>query len=123
MILTDINGQNRQNWLARTLAQIPADSRILDAGAGELKNKIYGEHLQYTSQDFCQFNEKAGSTTEGLHTANWGQDYIDLVCDVTNIPVPYGSFDAVLCSEVLEHVPDPTLALNEFTRFLKRAGS
>jgi ubiquinone/menaquinone biosynthesis C-methylase UbiE len=122
MILSDRNEEKRQKWLARTLAEIPSGSRILDAGAGELKNKIYCEHLQYVSQDFCQYDGKTGLTSEGLHVTNWGGNYIDLVCDVTNIPVPDGSFDAILCSEVLEHVPDPTLALDEFTRLLKKGG-
>lgn len=32
------------------------------------------------------------------------------------------SFDAILCSEVLEHVPEPTHALDEFARLLKPGG-
>jgi ubiquinone/menaquinone biosynthesis C-methylase UbiE len=32
------------------------------------------------------------------------------------------SFDAVLCSEVLEHVPEPAHSLDEFARLLKPGG-
>jgi ubiquinone/menaquinone biosynthesis C-methylase UbiE len=41
------------------------------------------------------------------------------VSDITNIPEPDGSFDAILCSEVLEHIPQPSAALDEFQRLLK----
>ena len=42
--------------------------------------------------------------------------------DITNIPAADASFDAILCSEVLEHVPEPTHALDEFARLLKPSG-
>ncbi|WP_416181183.1 class I SAM-dependent methyltransferase [Chloroflexus sp.] len=34
--------------------------------------------------------------------------------DITNIPYPDESFDAILCSHVLEHVPDDRKAMREF---------
>ncbi|MBF0434241.1 MAG: methyltransferase domain-containing protein [Magnetococcales bacterium] len=52
----------------------------------------------------------------------WDTSRIDLVCDITAIPAPNGSFDAILCSEVLEHIPEPTHALDEFSRLLKPGG-
>lgn len=39
--------------------------------------------------------------------------------DVTAMPFPDGTFDAVYCSHVLEHVPDDRKALREFHRVLK----
>jgi ubiquinone/menaquinone biosynthesis C-methylase UbiE len=118
----NLNEQTRQAWLAETLSRIPDGSTILDAGAGELKNKKHCEHLRYVSQDFCQYDGKIEQTNEGLHTPNWGKNHIDLVCDITSIPAEDSTFDVILCSEVLEHVPDPTLALNEFARLLKQGG-
>jgi len=44
------------------------------------------------------------------------------VGDITSIPVPDGSFDYVICTEVLEHVPRPDLAITEFARVLKAGG-
>lgn len=52
----------------------------------------------------------------------WDTTRIDLVSDITQIPAPDASFDAILCSEVLEHVPEPTHALDEFARLLKSGG-
>jgi SAM-dependent methyltransferase len=35
---------------------------------------------------------------------------------------PAGAFDAVVSESVLEHLPDPTRAFNEFRRVLRRSG-
>jgi SAM-dependent methyltransferase len=101
----NVNSENRRDWLKNVLAELPKHSRILDAGAGELRNRCYCEHLDYVSQDF------------------WDTSKIDLVCDITNIPEPDASFDAILCSEVLEHIPQPSEALDEFQRLLKPGGA
>ena len=124
MFTKDINEINRQNWLKSTLEALRPGARILDAGAGELKNRKYCGHLSYVSQDFCQYQgaEGGGSNEKGLHPERWDTSGIDLVSDITSIPAKDASFDAILCSEVLEHIPEPTHALDEFTRLLKPGG-
>jgi ubiquinone/menaquinone biosynthesis C-methylase UbiE len=47
---------------------------------------------------------------------------MDYVCDITNLPVPDESFDVVICSEVLEHVPEPIKVIKEFSRILRQGG-
>jgi SAM-dependent methyltransferase len=42
--------------------------------------------------------------------------------DVQEIPVEDGSFDAVICNHVLEHVPDDRRAMREIRRVLKPSG-
>lgn len=42
--------------------------------------------------------------------------------DITAIPYPDGHFDVILCSHVLEHVPDDRRALSELARVLEPAG-
>jgi len=123
MFTNNINELNRQAWLEETLAALPAGYRILDAGAGELKNRQYCSHLEYVSQDFCQYKGLTkGGVNEGLQSKKWDTSRIDLVSDITDIPAPDASFDAILCSEVLEHVPEPTHALDEFARLLRPGG-
>lgn len=119
--MTSKNEQTRKEWLRSTLANIEAGSRILDAGAGQLANKPFCAHLDYVSQDFCDY-EGVGNE-QGLQHENWNTDGIDIRSDITAIPEADHSFDTILCSEVLEHVPYPEKALQELTRLLKPGGN
>lgn len=114
------NEATRKEWLKNTLESIPSGLRILDAGAGELANKKYCSHLDYVSQDFCQYEGKGDS--KGLQTGSWDTKQIDIVGDITNIPAEDASFDVILCTEVFEHLPNPVEALKEFNRLLKKGG-
>ena len=58
-----------------------------------------------------------------MQSDSWRQSGIDIVCDITKIPEDDGSFGAVLCTEVLEHVPSPTDALRELVRVLSPGGT
>ena len=84
------------------------DMSLLDVGAGDCPYKGIFTHVTYKSTDF-------GKT---------GHEYkeIDYFCPADNIPVSNKSFDAILCTEVLEHIPDPKSVLIEFNRVLKDNG-
>ena len=115
-----VNEMNRLKWLEDVLKKIPSGSRILDAGAGELSKKKYCSHLNYVSQDFAQYDGVGDG--KGLQTGKWDQTQIDIVSDITDLPAPDGSFDAIMCIEVFEHLPDPVSAIREFSRLLKQGG-
>ena len=121
-MIANKNELNRQLWLSNVLSKLPEGLSILDIGAGELKNKHHCGHLRYTSQDFCQHVGARDGYEVGLQTPSWDTSRIDLVSDIIAIPVEDCSFDVVLCSEVLEHVPDPINALREMSRVLKPDG-
>lgn len=46
----------------------------------------------------------------------------NLVADATNIPLPDISVGTILCTEVLEHVPDDQAVVAEISRILKQGG-
>lgn len=116
----NINVQSREKWLKKTIKKIPSKNKILDAGAGELQYKKYCDHLRYTSQDFAQYDGIGDKV--GLQTKTWNNTKIDIVSDIVNIPIKNNSFDAVMCIEVLEHLPSPELAIKEFSRIIKKKG-
>ncbi|MBU4480560.1 class I SAM-dependent methyltransferase [Patescibacteria group bacterium] len=51
-----------------------------------------------------------------------GRGYF-VVADATHLPFKAGSFSQVICSEVLEHLPDDRPALREIASVMKPAGS
>jgi SAM-dependent methyltransferase len=114
------NLENRNAWLEKTLAAIPAGQRILDAGAGELQYRRFCEHLDYVSQDSAEYD---ASSNVGLQGEGWDTSKIDIVSDIISIPVESKSFDAIMCIEVFEHVPRPVDAVKEFSRILKPGGT
>lgn len=114
------NAYNRKQWIKEKLLNLPSGWRILDAGAGEQQYRQYCSHLNYVSQDFSQYIPENNS--EGLHLTKWDYGKLDIISDITSIPEPDHSFDAIMCNEVFEHIADPIAAIKEFNRLLKPGG-
>lgn len=113
------NESARVKWIEQTLQKIPAGLTILDAGAGESQFKKFCNHLKYIAQDFGQYH---GEGEIGLQTGTWDNSKLDIVSDILSIPLLDHSVDAIMCTEVLEHVPDPIGAIKEFGRLVKPGG-
>jgi len=59
---------------------------------------------------------------KGYVTADLLSPRADVQADITNLQFPDASFDAVLCSHVLAHVPDDNKAMRELYRVLGKDG-
>lgn len=93
----------------REAEALPAGSRVLDAGAGEAPYRPLFAHCDYVTQDW------PGTVHEGAREA-------DVVGDLHDLDVPDASFDAVVLTEVLEHVAEPDRVLAELRRILRPGG-
>lgn len=114
------SGALREKWIRKKLSTLARGKRIIDVGAGEMPYKSSCKHLLYTSQDFGEYTGK--NVKHGLPTGKFDAKRVDIISDITKIPVKKASFDYVLCSEVFEHIPNPFAALKEITRIHKKQG-
>lgn len=111
------NEKNRIDWVSKKLKKLKKWESILDAGAWEEQYKTYCSHLNYTSQDFNKYDWKWD--WKWLQKWEWIKN-TDITSDIVNIPVEKESYDNILCTEVLEHLPNPNLAIKEFSRIIKK---
>ena len=108
----------RDEWVAQQAALIPLGALVLDAGAGQGRYKSLFSHTRYHAQDFAQYK----GDSDGPLRETWDYAPLDYVCDITDIPVGDNFFDVVICTEVLEHLPNPIAALQELSRVTKSGG-
>jgi SAM-dependent methyltransferase len=106
----------RDDWITREAQQVPEGSRVLDVGAGTAPYRPLFAHCTYKTSDACQLDIKHNRLDRPYAP-------IDYVCDINCIPVADESFDLVICTEVLEHVPEPIEAIREFGRIVKPGGT
>lgn len=108
--LQDLGRWYVNGFVEATAAQLPSGSLVLDAGAGECVYKHLFAHCQYKAIDLAV----------GDHAWNYGN--LDYVAPLHDMPVGDCSFDAVLCTQVLEHLEWPRESVQEMFRVLKPGG-
>jgi len=98
-------------YQVKKFAQIvPPNSKILDVGCG---NKPYRKLFQYSS--YQGIDIEGGGHTDQEKT-------VDKFFDGLHIPFPDNQFEVILCTQVLEHTPEPAKLLSEVARTLKTDG-
>lgn len=90
------------------LSDLPKGSRVLDIGCGDMSFSKYMPSLEWVGMDICTDRAVGHAITH----------------DLMKVPYPFGdaSFDACVCSEVLEHVWDLRVVHKEAHRVLKIGG-
>lgn len=114
----EFNQRDRDAYVKRVAKTIPRGSYVLDVGAGEGRYRELFEHCIYRAHDFKQYQGDA----KDFQSEQWRYTQLDYESDITAIPVSDASFDFILCTEVLEHVPEPIKAIQEMARILKPGG-
>lgn len=98
-----------RDWLEKELrafaATLPSDSMVLDAGAGDQVYAPIFYRQRYESADFVKVDKPYKTPT--------------YQCDLTEIPVDDSRYDAVIFTQVMEHLPDPLSVLKELYRVMK----
>jgi len=115
----DFNPRIRDEWIKKVAKSIPNNSKIIDVSAGNKPYQHLFAHCEYFSHEF-EGNKQIidsfrGETVDKTNTH-------DFYGDITNLPIENETFDYVLCTEVIEHVPEPLKAIEELSRICKRGG-
>jgi SAM-dependent methyltransferase len=100
----------QRNWVQEQLCKIRqqeiGDLKCLDVGAGQspFRDFILALGIDYLSNDFNGYVPSEGEI--GQQNKSWDYFNHTYICDVLDIRENV-KFDIILCTEVLEHVPDP----------------
>ena len=115
----------RDKFIITELEKLSNGLSILDAGCGSQRYKKYCDHLKYYSNDTGNYtlDKKKNFFSNGINKiGNYEYGNIDYKSNIWNIDAETAKFDAILCTEVFEHIPYPEKALIEFNRLLKTDG-
>lgn len=113
----DMAYRRRVRWAVQRLALQPGD-RLLDAGTG-LGNVLFVAERAAPGAAAVGVDRDAERLARA---AAAGVTSPLALGDLGDLPIRAGAFDAVLCSEVLEHLDDDGRALDELQRVLRPGG-
>ena len=114
--------QKSHQLLEKTLPHGAGNGRVLEVGAGS------GHHLPYVKGKFDQYVMTDGSD-DMLKIAS--QKYTNQLLDksliiekqdATSLSYPDHSFDRLIATHVLEHLPNPVMVLKEWNRVVRPNG-
>ena len=106
--------------------ELKPGSTVLDAGCGNGRHtralaKLPGLIIFGIDKKASDLKD-ALSSLQGMPDAQ-SDNYVLIRADISKLPFDNASFDCVICSEVLEHIPEHQKALKELVRVLKPRGN
>jgi 2-polyprenyl-3-methyl-5-hydroxy-6-metoxy-1,4-benzoquinol methylase/glycosyltransferase involved in cell wall biosynthesis len=112
--------RSRRGWIIRTLRRTGSGAhRALEVGPG---SGVYLPTLAGLATEVVAIDIEE-EYLRGLESMRRRFANVELVRDdITRSALPAESFDIILCSEVVEHIPDSQAALAEMHRLLRRGG-
>ncbi len=109
--LQDVGRWHITKFVGEVAERLPPGILLLDAGAGECAYKRFFPHCRYVAMDLA-----IGETA-------WNYANLDSFARLDRLPLADGSVDAILCTQVLEHVERPRETVADLHRVLKRGGT
>lgn len=107
---------------------LAAGDLVLDMGAGAGRHafEVYrrGAHIVALDYSLADLKDCAGlfAAMEAAGEAPAGTSWSTVNGDGTGLPFGDDTFDFIICSEVMEHIPDDSAAAAELARVLKPGG-
>lgn len=108
--LRDIGRWYVTSYVKSIAKRLSGNALVLDAGAGECVYKKYFKHCNYKAVDL------------GIGSNSWNYSNLDYLAPLHNLPLENETFDAIICTQVLEHLEWPRESVSEFYRVLKTDG-
>lgn len=111
--------------LRDAISNLHPDSKILDAGCGYGLYSLSLESIGFRNIDAVDVDEGRIATLHKMFDEKPGlSGHINLhVGSLTKLPFADNSYDAIICSEVIEHIADHDSAVSELGRVLKPGGT
>jgi len=111
--------------LRRSIAGLAPEAHglLLDVGVGERPyGALFAPHVRrYVGLEYPAACENLSPGISGEHLGHL-RGAVDVWGDAHGLPFRPGSFDTVLCLELLEHVPDPDRCVAQIARVLRPGG-
>ena len=92
--------------------------RILNAGCGD---GVYDLYLKNQTWEIVSIDINRGDI-QIARDLNPENNILYCVADIRTMPFASGGFDCVICTDVIEHLPDDMGAIHEMCRCLKKGG-
>jgi len=104
--------------LHTVIGEVGRQKRILNAGCGD---GVYDLYLKDQTWEIVSIDINRGDI-QIARDLNPEKNILYCVADIRTMPFASGVFDCVICTEVIEHLPDDMGAIREMCRCLKRGG-